>query len=200
MIADYDPTLLEITDDKVFFLTVSNPGDGSYAFPSITDYDLKDSLLVSSKVAYLSVTQGARLGLDLPGAARGATIEAIRLNGDSVEIKCRALPPSVGPYFEIRSDATQKRLVIEISDVPAGKGVTLPFSISGKRLIRAVRTEVGTSRGANQGMTVIVSLDPEKWAGLTYTQTWSAEDDAPVLILTVSDDKPPTDLTPKTTR
>ncbi|MHB9057316.1 MAG: hypothetical protein ACYC53_00640, partial [Bacillota bacterium] len=72
MIADYDPTLLEITDDKVFFLTVSNPGDGSYAFPSITDYDLKDSLLVSSKVAYMSVTQGARLGLDLHGAARGA--------------------------------------------------------------------------------------------------------------------------------
>lgn len=198
IIKDYDPTLLEITDDKVFFLTDSNPGDGLYAFPSITDYDLKESLLMSSKLVFLPVTQGARLGLDLPGAARGATLEAIRLNGDSVEIKWKALPPSVGPFFEIRSDAARKRLVIEISDVPAGKTVPpLPFSISGQGLIRSVRAKMGTSRGAGEGLTVFVSLDPDKWASLTYTQTRPAEDGAPALVLTISDDMPPTDLTPK---
>jgi len=196
---DWDPTLKQITDDKVFFITVAD-GNGGYAFPSITDYDLKDSSLGSSELAYLPVTQGARLGLDLPGAARGATLEAIHLKGDSIELKWTDSSADTRPYFEIRSDPAQKQLVIEMPDLPAGKGVTLPLSVSGQGLIRSVRAETGTSRGAGQGLTVFVSLDPGRWASLTYTQTPPAEDSAPALILTISDDRPPTDLTPRIAR
>lgn len=196
---DRDPTLKEITEDRLFFITVAD-GNGGDAFPSITDYDTKDSTLLSWKLAYLSVTQGVTVGLDLPGAARGATLEAIHLNGDSIELNWKDSSVNTRPYFEIRSDTTQKQLVIEIPDLPAGKRLALPLSTSGQGLIRSVRAEAGTSRGAGQGVTVFVSLDPGKWASLTYTQTRPTEDEAPALILTISDDKPPTDLAPKTTQ
>lgn len=195
----WEPTLKEIADDKVTFI-VAGDGNGGAAFTSIMDYGVKDSALLALKPAYLPVIQGARQGLDLPGATQGATLEAIRLNGDSIGLEWKNTIVETSPYFEIRSDTAQKRLVVEIPDLPVGKGLTLPLSIDGQGLIRSIRAEAGTSRGAGQGVTVFISLDPDKWAGLTYTQTRPNDDSTRALILTISDDKSPTDLTAKVTR